>query len=69
VLEIGIETVQRHRGRGHAVRACAALLDYCLDHGYEPIWSCSLTNRGSHRLAERLGFVPTLQVPYYRLRA
>jgi GNAT superfamily N-acetyltransferase len=67
VLEIGIETVDRHRGRGYALRTCAALIDYCIEHGYEPIWSCSFANKGSRKLAERLGFEPTVSVPYYRV--
>jgi RimJ/RimL family protein N-acetyltransferase len=66
-FELGIETARQHRGRGYAVHACKAIIDYCLENGYEPIWSCRLENTGSYNLAQRLGFVPVLYVPYYQL--
>ncbi|NLD95257.1 MAG: GNAT family N-acetyltransferase [Fibrobacter sp.] len=66
-LEIGIETVQKYRGFGHAKSACSALIDYCITNNFEPIWSCRLENAGSYRLALSLGFEPVLQLPYYRL--
>jgi RimJ/RimL family protein N-acetyltransferase len=66
-LELGIETVEGFRRRGYAYHVCAALIDYCLAEGYEPVWSCRLENVGSYNLAQRLGFVPTLELPYYRL--
>lgn len=66
-LEIGIETREEFRGRGHAEAACRALIDYCLEQGYEPVWSCHAGNAGSRRLAARLGFEETLRIPYYRL--
>ncbi|MGI9543432.1 MAG: GNAT family N-acetyltransferase [Cyclobacteriaceae bacterium] len=66
-LEIGIETIENYRGIGLAKHTCSTLIDYCLEHGYEPIWSCRLENIGSYKLAQELGFEPTLTVPYYRL--
>lgn len=66
-LEIGIETREEFRGRGYAEAACRALIDYCLEQGYEPVWSCHAGNAGSRRLAARLGFDETLRIPYYRL--
>ncbi len=66
-LEIGIETREEFRGRGYAEAACRALIDYCLEQGYEPVWSCHAGNAGSRRLAARLGFEETLRIPYYRL--
>jgi RimJ/RimL family protein N-acetyltransferase len=66
-LEIGIETVEQHRGRGLATLACAALIDHCLARGLEPVWACRLDNGASHRLAETLGFVPVRHLPYFRL--
>lgn len=68
-LEIGIETHERHRGRGLAKLACAALIDHCIAHDLEPVWACREANVASHRLAESLGFVPTLRLPYFRLPA
>ena len=66
-LELGIETRKEYRGRGFAKQICAALIDYCLEHGYEPIWSCSLENRGSYHLAMSLGFEPIYERAYYKL--
>ncbi|MFP4974456.1 GNAT family N-acetyltransferase [Paenibacillus sp. CN-4] len=66
-LEIGIETLPSCRGRGYAYAVCAALIDYCLERGLEPVWSCREGNAGSYALARKLGFVPTITLPYYRL--
>ncbi len=66
-LELGIETLEKYRGKGLAQLVCMALIDYCLERGYEPVWACRLENSASHRLAEKLGFVPALSLPYYRL--
>lgn len=67
LLELGIETVEEFRGKGLARYACFALIDYCLENGYEPIWSCRLENIGSYNLAKKLGFEPTLQIPFYKI--
>ncbi len=67
MLEIGIETPPEFRGKGYAVHACKALIDYCMENGYEPIWSCRLENAVSFNLAQKLGFEPVLYVPYYQL--
>jgi RimJ/RimL family protein N-acetyltransferase len=66
-LEIGIETAARHRGRGLAWIACAALIDHCLARHLEPVWACRLENTASHRLAEALGFEPARHLPYFCL--
>lgn len=66
-LEIGIETTESFRGKGYAFTVCSALIDYCLERQLEPVWSCRLENEGSYRLAQKLGFEPTLTFPYYRL--
>jgi len=66
-LEIGIETIEKFRGKGFAQYACSMLIDYCFDNKYEPIWSCKLENIGSNKLAQKLGFEPTLKIPFYRL--
>ena len=66
-LEIGIETSNNNRGSGFASIACAELIDYCLDNGYEPVWACSSGNMGSRKLAHKLGFEEIKRVPYYRL--
>lgn len=66
-LELGIETTEAYRGKGYALLTCAALIDYCLENGYEPVWSCRLENTGSYLLAQKLGFEPTITLPYYQL--
>jgi len=66
-LEIGIETSDGFRGKGYAINTCLALIDYCLEHDYEPIWACKLENTASYLLAQKLGFEPTIYWPFYRL--
>ncbi|WP_236331362.1 GNAT family N-acetyltransferase [Paenibacillus auburnensis] len=66
-LEIGIETAHKYRGKGYALSVSSALIDYCLERGLEPVWACRLENEGSYNLAQKLGFVPVLNLPYYRL--
>lgn len=66
-LEIGIESHEAYRGRGYAYSVCSALIDYCLSHQLEPVWACRLDNKGSYHLAQRLGFEPSILIPYYRL--
>lgn len=66
-LELGVETRAAYRGTGLAASACAALIACCLERGLEPVWSCRLDNRASYRLAQRLGFEPIRQIPYFRL--
>lgn len=66
-LELGIETVEKFRGKGFARIVCSRLIDYCLENDYEPIWSCSLENTGSYKTALSTGFEPILKFPYYRL--
>jgi len=66
-FEIGIETVEAYRGKGFAEQVCASIIDYCIENNYEPIWACRLENIGSYKLAQKLGFIPSLEIPYYRL--
>lgn len=65
-LELGIETMYEYRGKGFAERVCSALIDYCLERDLTPVWACRLANVPSFKLAIKLGFVPTLEIPYYR---
>lgn len=66
-LEIGIETIEAFRGKGYAYLSCSALIDYCIENGFEPIWSCRLENIGSYILAQKLGFEVTNEMPFYTL--
>jgi len=65
-LEVGIETIEEFRGRGFARQICSALIDYCIENDYEPVWACRLENIGSYELAQKLGFEPCAKIPYYR---
>jgi len=67
LLEIGIETSDSHRGKGYALAACSALIDYCIENHMEPVWGCKLENTASYLLAQKLGFQPTVYWPFYRL--
>lgn len=67
LLEIGIETVEQYRNKGYAQYSCSALIDYCLENNIEPVWSCRLENTGSYKLAQKIGFEPTIYLPFYRL--
>jgi GNAT superfamily N-acetyltransferase len=66
-LELGIETIEGFRGKGFAMQVCSALINYCINNGYEPIWACRLENVSSYKLAQKLGFEPTAYIPFYRL--
>lgn len=66
-LEIGIETVEKFRGKGLAEKVCEAIIDYCITNKYEPVWSCRKENIGSYKLALKLGFETVMEIPYYRL--
>ncbi len=66
-LEIGIQTEEKFRGRGYALHACAALIQYCLERGLEPVWACRHENTASYNLAHKLGFTPSRLIPYYCL--
>lgn len=68
-LEIGIETLPERRGRGHAQWAACALIEACLQRRLTPVWSCRRENTASWRLAQKLGFVPTRELPYLRIPA
>lgn len=66
-LELGIETRVDLQGRGYARLVCSVLIDHCLEHNFVPVWSCRLGNTASYKLALRLGFEPTVKLPYYKL--
>jgi hypothetical protein len=66
-LELGIESSAQFRGKGFAMRTCAALIDYCLANGYEPVWSCRMENTGSYLLAQKLGFKPIRFHSFYKV--
>ncbi|MCL2591857.1 MAG: GNAT family N-acetyltransferase [Defluviitaleaceae bacterium] len=67
ILEIGIETDEKYRGRGLAQIVCSRLIKYCIENNLEPMWSCRLENVASTNLAKRLGFKETMRLPYYHI--
>ena len=66
-LEIGIETAEKYRNKGYALKACSRLIDYCIINDMDPVWACKLENTSSYRLASRLGFDEKARYPYYGL--
>ncbi len=66
-LELGIETAPEFWGQGLALQVCTALIDYCLEKNLIPVWSCRDENTASVRLAQKLGFEPTLTLPNYKI--
>ena len=66
-LELGIETRDDYRGKGLAEYVCSALIDYCLQNSFEPVWSCRFENTASYNLAQKLGFEPISKKTYYKL--
>ena len=66
-LEIGVETLEEYRGKELAQHICSALIDYCLQNNFEPVWSCRLENTPSYKLAQKLGFETVSKGIYYRL--
>ncbi len=66
-LELGIETIEEYRGKGLAQYACSALIDYCLQNNFEPVWACRLENTNSCKLAQKLGFESISKRAYYKL--
>lgn len=66
-LELGMEVSTDYRRCGLGGIVTGRLILECLHLGLSPIWSCNLANTGSYQLAQKLGFVPTLELPYYQL--
>lgn len=66
-LELGIETIEEYRGKGLAQYVCSALIDYCLQNNFEPVWSCRLENINSCKLAQKIGFEAVSKRTYYKL--
>lgn len=67
-VEVGIETIKKFQGRGIAAISCSAIIDYCIANKLEPVWSCKLENIGSYKLAQKLGFEPSLYHPFYQVK-
>ncbi|MDR6868290.1 GNAT superfamily N-acetyltransferase [Microbacterium resistens] len=55
LADIGVLTLARSRGAGHARRLVRAMIRFAVDAGYEPQYRCQLDNSASVALAESLG--------------
>lgn len=62
--DIGVSTLDAHRGRGYATVAAALIARAIQTTGRTPVWSCGETNQPSLRVAAKLGFVPVLRRVY-----
>lgn len=62
--DIGVSTLEPYRGRGYASAAAALVARAIQATGRTPVWSCGETNQPSLRVAEKLGFEPTLRRVY-----
>lgn len=67
IVDIGIETNEKHRGKGYAKIVASAMVDEILKQGKTPAWACDITNEGSKRLACSLGFRVEGTHPYYKI--
>jgi GNAT superfamily N-acetyltransferase len=65
---VEIETFDKgRRGKGFATAVGTALMDYCLENSYIPLWETTLDNIPSLRLADRLGFVRDKTYPVFAI--
>lgn len=62
---IGIETDQRYERRGVATATAARFVQECQRRGVQPYWECASTNRGSIRVAEKVGFERLAEERYW----
>lgn len=56
--DVGVDTLEGHRRRGHAGACFRALAAYLAGEGRQPVWAAADGNTASLRLARRLGMVP-----------
>jgi RimJ/RimL family protein N-acetyltransferase len=68
-MEIGVETVEAHRGQGHATLIAAHVISRCLARGWSVAWSCETDNPASAAIARKLGFRSERTYPVYGYRS
>jgi GNAT superfamily N-acetyltransferase len=56
IWDVALETLEAHRGRGHATSCVTFMIHLMRDRGREPMWGALERNHASRRLAEKLGF-------------
>jgi RimJ/RimL family protein N-acetyltransferase len=54
--DVALETLEPHRGQGHATSCVTFMIHLMRAAGREPAWGALETNRASRRLAAKLGF-------------
>lgn len=64
-IEIQIDTREDQRRKGLALACGAALILRCLDRGMYPSWDAQ--NKGSVKLAEKLGYHFSHEYPVYEI--
>lgn len=53
---IGIETLPHYQKKGVGTHLETLLVEDILTNSFTPYWDCSLDNKASKKLAQRLGF-------------
>jgi len=66
-LELGMEVHSQKRKLGYGTLISAQLIEYCVANNITPVWSCNFSNKSSYNLAQKLGFEPILNLPYYEM--
>jgi GNAT superfamily N-acetyltransferase len=65
---VDVQTFDKdERSKGYGTATGIALLDFCLEKGYDPLWETTLDNIPSQKLARRLGFVESESYPVYAI--
>jgi RimJ/RimL family protein N-acetyltransferase len=64
--DLSIDTLEGHRGRGHARECCEYMIEHMSRHGKEPVWGAVESNVASRRLAASLGFEPVAEQTYFQ---
>ena len=55
-IDIGVETVEKYRGRGLSVIVTSNMADAVLKLGKNPVWACDSNNIASQKVAHKAGF-------------
>jgi len=62
--EIDIQTEKQYRGKGIAGYLASSLIEECLQRSIVPKWDCSVENKASNKLAQKLGFQMIKKYPF-----
>ena len=67
-VELGVETAPCARGKGYAASSLAYATRVLLDGGFVPEYRCTLSNRASSKVAERVGYRRVGEACYLLMR-